>query len=181
MVIPKRFLSGWVIAFAFFGTGCTTSNTMTTHNMEITSPAFGQNQSIPKKFTCDGDNINPALEFSGLPKGALSLVLIMEDPDVPKNLRADGMWDHWVVYDMPPSTVEIRENSTPPGTIGINTGGKVAYGGPCPPDREHRYFFKLFALDQMLGLPAGATKQQVLDSMKGHVIGQSELVGRYIR
>jgi Raf kinase inhibitor-like YbhB/YbcL family protein len=149
--------------------------------MKISSPAFGNGEKIPSKYTCDGQNINPPLEISQVPEGAKSLVLIMEDPDVPKNLRKDGMWDHWVVFDMPADLRNIAEADTP-GIEGIGTNGKPGYMGPCPPDREHRYFFKLFALDTAsLALDASATKADVRRAMTDHLIAQTELMGRYER
>lgn len=149
--------------------------------MKFQALAFEPGGKIPPVFTCDGKDINPAFEISDVPKEAKSLVFIMDDPDVPKFVREDGMYDHWVVYDIPPSVREIAEDSTPPGTVGVNTDGLQKYRGPCPPDREHRYFFKLYALDTKLGLPAGATKKQVEEKMRGHIIVQVEFMGRYKR
>ncbi len=149
--------------------------------MNINSTAFTHEGKIPSKYTCDGENTNPPLEFSDVPTNAKSLVLIMEDPDVPKHLRADGMWNHWVVFNIPPDTKGVAENSQPKGTAGITTSNKLKYGGPCPPDREHRYFFKLYALDTTLNLPEGATKEQVLAAMKGHVLAEAVLMGKYQR
>ncbi|MFZ6014978.1 MAG: YbhB/YbcL family Raf kinase inhibitor-like protein [Patescibacteria group bacterium] len=149
--------------------------------MQISSSAFGNNGLIPAQYTCDGQNINPPLGFSDIPSNAKSLVLLMDDPDVPKSVREDGMWDHWVVYNIPPATVTIFEAQNPPGLMGVNTGGRLAYGGPCPPDKEHRYFFKLYALDSMLELAEGATRAEVENAMEGHIIAQAELMGRYDR
>ncbi|MBI2506745.1 MAG: YbhB/YbcL family Raf kinase inhibitor-like protein [Candidatus Colwellbacteria bacterium] len=150
--------------------------------MKLESSAFQNNQSIPSKYTCDGENISPPLIISEVPEGAKSLVLIMDDPDVPKNLRPDGMWDHWLVWDIPPVATEIREGTSPPGVVGKNTGGKTGYAGPCPPDREHRYFFKIYALDTMLDLSAETTTKADLEAaMQGHISGQAELMGRYNR
>lgn len=149
--------------------------------MKLTSSAFVQGEKIPSKYTCDGDNINPPLEITGVPHEAQSLVLIAEDPDVPKNLREDGMWDHWVVFNIPPDTAAIAENSEPAGTPGLGTNGKTGYAGPCPPDREHRYFFKLFALDTQLDLPEKSTKAEVENAMPGHVLSHAELMGTYER
>ncbi|MDO8752063.1 MAG: YbhB/YbcL family Raf kinase inhibitor-like protein, partial [Candidatus Wolfebacteria bacterium] len=111
--------------------------------MKLTSSAFLHNGKIPAKYTCDGEDMNPPLAISGIPEGAKSLVLIMDDPDVPKNLRADGMWVHWVVFNIPPDVKDIAEGVEPAGVHGKGTSGDLAYQGPCPPDREHRYFFKL--------------------------------------
>lgn len=148
--------------------------------LSLSSPAFSHNSNIPKKYTCDGENISPPLEISGAPKGTKSLVLIMEDPDVPKNIREDGMWDHWIVWNIPADAAEIKENSIP-GITGVNTSGENKYGGPCPPDRQHRYFFKLYALYDKLNLPESATKADVLEAMWGKVIERAELIGRYKR
>jgi Raf kinase inhibitor-like YbhB/YbcL family protein len=149
--------------------------------MKLTSSAFSQGEKIPSIYTCDGDNINPPLEITGVPHDAKSLVLIMDDPDVPKNLREDGMWDHWVVFNIPPDTRIVEENSEPEGTPGTGTNGETGYFGPCPPDREHRYFFKLFALDTLLDLPEKSTKTAVENAMAGHVLFHAELMGRYER
>lgn len=149
--------------------------------MKLISTVFEPNGLIPSEFTCDGGNYNPPLEFIDVPAEAQSLVLIMEDPDVPRNLRADGMWDHWVVWNIPPETHTITANSQPPGNVGINSRGAHAYGGPCPPDREHRYFFKLYALDAMLELSTESTKEHVMTALQGRVIVETELMGRYNR
>ncbi|NTV44171.1 MAG: YbhB/YbcL family Raf kinase inhibitor-like protein [Candidatus Yonathbacteria bacterium] len=149
--------------------------------MEITSPAFVHNTHIPTLYTCDGKDSNPPLVFSNIPEHAISLVLIMDDPDVPKELREDGVWDHWIVFDMPPDTREIEEGTEPEGIHGIGTSNNLKYHGPCPPDREHRYIFTLYALDTMLGLPEGATKREVLEAMEGHVIEKAVFIGRYER
>lgn len=149
--------------------------------MKLTSPAFEQGGKIPAKYTCDGENINPPLTISDVPSEAKSLVLIMDDPDVPKRLRADGMWDHWIVFNMPPSLTEIVEGKEPEGIHGIGTGKNLDYYGPCPPDREHRYFFKLYALDTQLNLPEKATKKQVERAMTERILAKTELMGRYER
>lgn len=147
--------------------------------MQLHSPSFTENGKIPSKFTCEGLNINPELNISGIPPGTKSLVLIIDDPDVPAFVRPERMWDHWVVFNIPPTTTSIPENSQPEGIPGRNTGGGLDYQGPCPPDREHRYFFKLYALDCLLDLPKGASKEDVENGMKGHIIVQTELIGRY--
>jgi len=152
------------------------SNLLTSSNMQLTSTAFEQNQLIPSKYTCDGENVSPPLAIADVPEQAKSLVLIMDDPDAPV-----GVWDHWVAYNIPPGTSLIDEGQTPHGIMGKNTRGNLAYGGPCPPDREHRYFFKLYALDSMLDIAEGATKAEVEKAMEGHVIEQTELMGRYDR
>ncbi|HSX26453.1 MAG TPA: YbhB/YbcL family Raf kinase inhibitor-like protein [Chlamydiales bacterium] len=147
--------------------------------MKLTSSAFKEGATIPSLYTCEGKSINPPLEISGVPPQAKSLVLIVDDPDVPSFVRADKMYDHWVVFNMPPHTHLIGEHSIPPGQQGRNTAGKNEYIGPCPPDREHRYFFKLYALDKMLELPAGATKKEVERAMHGHIVAQCQLMARY--
>ena len=146
--------------------------------MKLTSTAFEHQGKIPSKYTCDGANISPPLRLSDVPAQAKSLVLIMDDPDVPKHLRQDGMWDHWVVFNIPVSLTELKEGEEPEGTHGIGTGNNLNYYGPCPPDREHRYFFKLYALDTELKLPEKAKKQQVEKAMEGHVLAKTELMGR---
>ncbi len=147
--------------------------------MKIISPVFQHEGKIPRVYSCQGDNISPPLEFSHIPTAANSLVLIMDDPDVPPSVRKDRMYVHWVVYDIKPTTTKIEENATPFGTVGKNTAGSMNYVGPCPPDREHRYFFKLYAIDKILKLPPGATKEEVLKAIEGHMIAQAELMGRY--
>lgn len=149
--------------------------------MKLNSPAFGHEGKIPTQYTCDGENINPPLSILEAPGATQSLVLIMEDPDVPKNLKEDGMWDHWVVFNIPPKLREILEGKEPEGTAGTGTNGELGYYGPCPPDREHRYFFKLFALDTKLELPEGATKPEVEKAMNGHILDETHLMGRYER
>jgi Raf kinase inhibitor-like YbhB/YbcL family protein len=149
--------------------------------MKLTSSAFSHEGKIPSKYTCDGDNINPPLNISDVPPGAKSLVLIMDDPDVPKTIREDGMWDHWVVFNVPTSVREIEEGVEPAGTHGAGTGGDEGYLGPCPPDREHRYFFKLYALEKELDLPTGAKKREVEKAMQGHIMAEVVLMGRYER
>ncbi len=149
--------------------------------MQLTSPVFEDGGNIPYVYTCDGKGINPPLEIKNVPASAKSLVLIMDDPDVPSFVRKDHMYVHWVIYDMPPETKVLKENSTPPGIQGMGTGHKQHYEGPCPPDKEHRYFFKLYALKTFLKLKPGATKDQVEAAMEGNIIEKTELMGRYDR
>jgi hypothetical protein len=143
--------------------------------MKITSPAFSHQGNIPAKYTCDGENISPPLQISGVPPDALSLVLLVEDPDAPS-----GNFVHWVVYNIPVTIGNIPEN-TEPGLIGLNDYHKAAYDGPCPPAGLHRYFFKLSALDGVLDLQFGQTQEELREAMEGHVIEQVELIGRYAR
>ncbi len=146
------------------------------------SSTFAHNGKIPSKYTCDGENINPALKIEQVPANAKSLVLIMDDPDIPNFVKEKyhiEVWDHWIVFNIPPSTTEVGEGASPPGVMGKNTSSKNTYGGPCPPDKEHRYFFKLYALDTTLNLPEGSTKKQVEEAIHGHILEKAELVGRY--
>lgn len=141
--------------------------------MEIASPAFVHNQSIPARFTCQGDDINPPLRIEDVPDQAESLVLIVDDPDAPGRT-----WDHWIVYNIPADTRQIGEDSVP-GEQGTNSWGRQDYGGPCPPSGEHRYFFKLSALDTRLDCPPGVSKQELIEAMEGHLLGSCELIGLY--
>lgn len=146
--------------------------------MKLTSSAFSDGGIIPSRYTCEGKNINPPLTITGVPSNAKALVLIMDDPDVPPHLRTEP-WDHWIIFNMPPSTQQIAENSKPGGVFGKTTYGHTQYGGPCPPDREHRYFFKLYAIDCLLPLKTGVTKKEVEAAMQGHIIASSQMIGRY--
>jgi Raf kinase inhibitor-like YbhB/YbcL family protein len=146
--------------------------------LQITSPAFQNNGAIPTKYTCDASPVvSPPLQFSGVPSKAQSLVLIVDDPDVPKNMMPSGVFNHWVVWDLPSSSTGFKEGD---GMHGINGTGKPGWIGPCPPDREHRYFFTLYALDTKLTAKM-ASKADVEAAMKGHVLEQAQLVGRYAR
>ncbi|MFN0064825.1 MAG: YbhB/YbcL family Raf kinase inhibitor-like protein [Chlamydiales bacterium] len=149
--------------------------------MQLTSPAFQQARSIPRIYTCQGRDISPPLEISGVPEKAESLALIMDDPDVPKSVRSDGMWVHWVVCNIDPHLTHIEEEAEPFGLLGRNTGGENRYMGPCPPDREHRYFFKLYALDTKLEIKKGFTKEELLAKMKGRILAEAELMGLYVK
>lgn len=150
--------------------------------LEIRSPAFGSGDEIPTVHTCDGEDRSPPLEWDGAPDGTESFVLIVDDPDAP-----GGTFVHWVVYDLPASAAGLSAGVGPDtvlpdgGVHGENSWGRLGYGGPCPPDGEHRYFFKLRALDGPLGLRPGATKREVLEAMEGHVLDEARLVGRYER
>jgi Raf kinase inhibitor-like YbhB/YbcL family protein len=144
--------------------------------MKITSSGFQQGTSIPSKFSCDGTNTNPPLQISDVPPEAKSLVLIVDDPDAP-----NGTFTHLVVWNISPQTRTIGEGSAPKGVQGTNDFGRSGYGGPCPPSGSHRYYFKIFALDRELDLPFGAKRSQLDAAMKGHVVGQGELMGRYSR
>ena len=151
--------------------------------MTLTSPAFKPNGQIPSKYTCEGDDISPPVAWNGVPEGTKSLVLIIDDPDAPDPKAPQRVWVHWVVYNIPPDAKSLPENTSKTGlaqgtVIGLNDFKKTAYGGPCPPIGRHRYFHKLYALDSTLDLK-GATKSQVEQAMKGHVLGNAELIGTY--
>ena len=150
-------------------------------SLSLKSSAFADQGTMDSRFTCDGANTSPPLSIAGVPAEAKSLVLIMDDPDVPTSVRADGMWDHWVKFNIPTDTREIAEGTEPPGVSGAGTRSNLTYNGPCPPDREHRYFFKLYALDVELSLKEGASKQEVERAIQGHVLAETQLVGRYNR
>lgn len=141
-------------------------------DMRLTSREFKHNEFIPKKFTCEGEDVNPALIIEGIPAGAKSLALIVDDPDAPM-----GTWVHWVVYNMPVIS-RIDEDSIP-GEQGMNDFGRGDYGGPCPPTGTHHYFFKIYALDADLNLKAGLNKQALEKAMQGHIADKTELVGLY--
>jgi hypothetical protein len=150
--------------------------------MELSSPAFQDQQSIPTAYTCDGADISPALSISGVPPGTASLALLMDDPDAPV-----GDWVHWIVFNLPPGVKEIPEDvpaapELSDGAVqGANSWRRIGYGGPCPPDGAHRYFFKLYALDAKLDLNPGASKKQLLEAMQGRVLEETVLMGTYQR
>ncbi|HYG51565.1 MAG TPA: YbhB/YbcL family Raf kinase inhibitor-like protein [Flavobacteriales bacterium] len=141
--------------------------------LTVTSSAFLHKTSIPKKYTCEGDNVNPPVTIGGVPANAKSLVLIVDDPDAPM-----GTFDHWTIWNIKPTNTIIPEN-TVLGTEGKNGSGKNGYTGPCPPTGTHRYFFKVYALDKLLALEAGVDKKTVEKAMKGHILASGELVGLY--
>ena len=143
--------------------------------MKITSSVFQDGGDIPLKFSRDGQDINPALRIEGTPSSAKSLLLIMDDPDAPV-----GLFTHWLVWNIDPKTTEIAEKSVPKGAVqGTNDYPTLGYGGPQPPSGTHRYYFRIFALDQTLDLKAGAKRAEVDAAMRGHVIAQGQLMGRY--
>ena len=149
----------------------------------LTSPAFVEGEFIPAKHTCDGEDVSPPLNWTGVPGGAKSLALICDDPDAPM-----GAWVHWVIFGLPPTVAELAENVPTTETLangerqGMNDFKLIGYGGPCPPaGRPHRYFFKLYALDAEIPLKARATKKDLLRAMEGHVLGEGHLMGKYQR
>jgi len=140
--------------------------------MKLKSSAFEHNKFIPKKFTCEGADVNPGLIIEDIAEETKSLALIVDDPDAPM-----GTWVHWVVFDIPPVSM-IEENSIP-GKQGSNDFGRKNYGGPCPPSGTHRYFFKIYALDKNLNLKEGTTKEELEKAMQGHILDKAELIGLY--
>ena len=148
----------------------------------ITSTAFREGEPIPSKYTCDGINVSPPLNWDDPPENAESFALIGDDPDAPM-----GTWVHWVVYNIPADVREFPENVPSSPTLsngavqGITDFRSTGYGGPCPPSGTHRYFFKIYALDTMLNLGPGATKKQLIDAMRGHVLAEGQLMGTYKR
>lgn len=148
----------------------------------IKSSAFENGGMIPSKYTCDGEDISPPLEWDSLPEGTKSIAIISDDPDAPM-----GTWVHWVIYNIPPDKKGLDENvpkvrELPDGARqGMNDFKRIGYGGPCPPYGVHRYYFKIYALDTLLDLPPGATKKELLKAMEGHILAKGELMGKYSR
>jgi Raf kinase inhibitor-like YbhB/YbcL family protein len=141
----------------------------------IKSPVFETNSRLPKKYTCDGESISPPLVIEGTPKETKSLALLLLDPDAPS-----GIFDHWVVWNIPPSTSKIAEG-TSPGTEGLNSAMDYGYHGPCPPSGTHRYIFKIYALDTELSLGANSRRKDIEKAMQGHILTKGEIVGLYSR
>jgi Raf kinase inhibitor-like YbhB/YbcL family protein len=150
--------------------------------IKITSPAFEDNGLIPPRYTCDGADISPPLQWDALPEGTKSIAIICDDPDAPM-----GTWVHWVLFNLPAETKELVENIPPDRTLpdgasqGISDFGRIGYGGPAPPSGTHRYFFKIYALDTQIDLTSGANKRQLLNAMQGHILGRGQLIGKYKR
>lgn len=150
--------------------------------IKLTSTAFKEGQPIPRTYTCDGVNVSPPLEWSGVPKTAKTLAIICDDPDA-----SPDTWVHWVLYNLPANNIGLVESM--PATEELLAGGfqgandfkKIGYGGPCPPSGTHRYYFKIYALDGVLPLAAGATKAELLKAMEGHILLQGQLMGTYRR
>jgi Raf kinase inhibitor-like YbhB/YbcL family protein len=159
------------------------AETKTAGSMELKSTAFQNGADIPRKYTCDAGDVSPLLRWEKAPAGTKTFVLIADDPDAPA-----GTWVHWVIYDLPAQTKELTEGTAKTETLangakqGVNDFHRIGYSGPCPPPGlPHRYFFKLYALDAPTNLNPRATKQHLLEAMKGHVLAETELVGRYKR
>ncbi len=148
----------------------------------LRSPAFQEGGSIPARYTCDGEDLSPPLEWSGVPEGTRSLALVVDDPDAPDPAAPKMVWVHWVLYNLPPDSTGLPEGVTalPPGTLeGLNDWKRTGWGGPCPPVGRHRYFFRLYALDTELPDLGTPTRAQLLEAMKGHVLGEAVLMGTY--
>ncbi|MEJ2715804.1 MAG: YbhB/YbcL family Raf kinase inhibitor-like protein [Deltaproteobacteria bacterium] len=169
---PLVALSPWSV-----GQACAQSNVLA-----VTSPAFENGGMIPRKYTCDGNNISPALRWSGIPRGTKSIAVITDDPDAPR-----GTFVHWVIFNIPgdvtgaPEGVPRSRSFTNGATQGRTSFRRVGYGGPCPPSGTHRYYFKVYALDTKLNLDSSADKRKLLKSMEGHVLAAGQLMGRYRR
>jgi len=150
--------------------------------IKVTSTAFDDGGLIPPKYTCDGADISPPLQWEAVPEGAKSIALICDDPDAPV-----GTWVHWVLFNLPAETRELAENIPPDRTLpngakqGTSDFGRIGYGGPCPPSGTHRYFFKIYALDTQIDLADGADKSQLLRAMEAHILAQGQLIGKYKR
>ena len=152
-------------------------------NLQITSTAFSEGQTIPAKYSCEGSDASPPLKWTNAPANTKSFALIADDPDAPA-----GTWVHWVLYDLPPNTTGLPEDVAKTQFIagnakqGLNSWPRLGYGGPCPPPgKPHRYFFKLYALDATLDLKPVATKKDVEAAMKGHILAEGQLMGTYQR
>lgn len=179
MIFAAALLAGFVSA-------CGADNTKfpgVPMSIQLTSTAFADGQAVPAKYTCDGTDMSPPLNWTNTPADTKSFALIADDPDAPA-----GTWVHWVIYDLPASTISLPENVAKsqyiPGNAkqGVNDFHRLGYGGPCPPPgKAHRYFFKLYALDTAIDLKPGATKAQLLKAMEGHVLADGQLMGTYQR
>ncbi len=150
--------------------------------IKLISLAFSEGEMIPKKYTCDGQDVSPPLSWDSFPEGTKSFALISDDPDAPV-----GTWIHWVIFNMPSGIKKLDENIPSQKTLsndmkqGTNDFRRIGYGGPCPPGGTHRYYFKIYALDTMLDLDAGATKDQLLKAMESHILDEGKLMGKYKR
>ncbi|MFO7848947.1 MAG: YbhB/YbcL family Raf kinase inhibitor-like protein [Spirochaetia bacterium] len=150
--------------------------------MILQTTAFANGEPIPREYSCDGENVSPPLRWSDIPEGVRSFALIMDDPDAP-----GGTFVHWVYFDIPHTVHELPRGIVPTekpaqgGTQGSNSFGKIGYGGPCPPGGEHRYYFKLYALDSELNLKAGSSKKDLLQAMDGHIVEETQIMGTYVR
>ncbi|NJR64633.1 MAG: YbhB/YbcL family Raf kinase inhibitor-like protein [Leptolyngbyaceae cyanobacterium CRU_2_3] len=180
----RGFLIGLLLAGCASGSQppTPTSNVPAPKRLILTSPAFATDGVIPTKFTCDGENISPPLKWEPPPPGTQGLSLIVEDPDAPNKT-----FTHWVVYDLPANVRQLPEKLIPQpflqggGMQGKSSFGQYGYGGPCPPSGTHRYVFKLYALDQVMDLPAGTNRSDLIKAMQGHILAEGILTGKYTR
>jgi Raf kinase inhibitor-like YbhB/YbcL family protein len=175
--ISPSFGSSTAVPQIKIGTALATQKARKIMPMHVSSSTFSEGQPIPKKYSCDGQNVSPPLKWDGVPENTKSMAIIVDDPDAPS-----GTFTHWVLYDLPAATPELKEGSSGAGKEGVNGFKKTGYGGPCPPPNgAHRYFFHIYALDiQSLG-KAGLSKQDITAAMKGHVLAEGQLVGKYKR
>ncbi len=164
-------------------TGCITKEDDYMEKISVLAEGFNEGDTIPDEFTCNGKNISPSISWKGIPAGTESITLIMDDPDAPR-----GTFVHWVIYNMPARTRDLPKGMPNNKTLadgsmqGMTDFGRPGYGGPCPPPgKPHRYFFKVYALDMKINLPAGASKSQVESAMKGHILAEGVLMGKYQR
>lgn len=179
----KKFCITGLLVFSLFISGCTAvshqpietgENAM---KIQLTSPSFSEGGMIPKKFTCDTEDVSPALSWTGIPGGTKSIALIVDDPDAPA-----GIWVHWVLFNLPADLTGLSEGVKGVGVEGKNDFKKLGYWGPCPPRGSiHRYYFKIYALDTSLNLPLGAAKREVETAMQGHILNQGQIMGKYGR
>ena len=182
--IIRFFLVGLILPCLFYGTSDANPKKSGGKNMgiKVTSSAFEENGMIPVQYTCDGKDLSPPLAWDNIPDGTKSIALICDDPDAPM-----GTWVHWVLFNLPADTRELIENIPSDENLkngarhGKNDFRNFGYGGPCPPSGTHRYYFKVYALDTVIGLSAGATKRQLLGAMEGHILAEGQLMGRYKR
>jgi hypothetical protein len=159
-----------VISFLLLVSCASSPNTM-----QLTSPALKNNDIVPAKFTCQGEDINPTLSWSDLPAGTVSLALIVDDPDAPA-----GTWTHWTIWNIDPALGGIKENTVPAGAVeGLTSWDNTGWQGPCPPSGSHRYYFKLYALDRALSLTPQATVQDLTLALKGHTLAEAQLMATY--
>jgi Raf kinase inhibitor-like YbhB/YbcL family protein len=154
--------------------------------LSIKCDAFAPGGAIPRRYTCEGDDVSPPLTWSGLPAGTKSLALIVEDPDAPDPQAPKTIWVHWILYNLPPTAATLAENAMrhglPPGTLsGRNDWGRTGYGGPCPPIGRHRYFHRLFALDALLPDLREPRKASLEKAMHGHILAEAALIGTYLK
>jgi Raf kinase inhibitor-like YbhB/YbcL family protein len=178
----------WSVFLVMIVTGCSeagggaSGEGGSSMSFQITSSAFQEGERIPSKYTCDGEDISPPLEWVNAPENTESLALIVDDPDAPVRT-----WDHWVLYNLPAASNSLRENVPGDPELqdgsrqGLNSWGRLGYGGPCPPSGTHRYFFRLYALDTVVELPSGVTTKQLSEAMDGHILEKAELMVLYSR